>query len=124
MPLICFISIDLNSSFPLPTSHHPSSQLYAFDNKNQVTYSGYQKDSNSSFQPTSSQIRGNLAYTNSTYQSSGGLNAVSPIVTISEKFAGACYIANPMTLVDSFWYFDNGATDHVVADGGCLLNET
>ncbi|KAH7532861.1 hypothetical protein FEM48_Zijuj04G0067500 [Ziziphus jujuba var. spinosa] len=69
-------------------------------------------------------IQGNLAYTNGAYQSSGGLNIVLPIVTVFEKFAGAFQVANPMTLADSSWYLDSGATDHIVADGGSLLNQT
>ncbi|XP_048321185.2 uncharacterized protein LOC125419405 [Ziziphus jujuba] len=61
------------------------------------------KGSTSYSQPSTSQIQGNLAYTSVASQHSGGHNSVSPIVVVSEKFAGACQVAHPMTLTDSFF---------------------
>ncbi|KAH7542572.1 hypothetical protein FEM48_Zijuj02G0088200 [Ziziphus jujuba var. spinosa] len=69
-------------------------------------------------QPTNSHIQRKLVYTNAAYQNSGGLNTVSSVVTISEEFAGACQVANPMTLADSSWYLDSASTNHIVADDG------
>ncbi|KAH7519133.1 hypothetical protein FEM48_Zijuj08G0003500 [Ziziphus jujuba var. spinosa] len=68
-------------------------------------------------------IQGHLVYTNDASQPSGGHNTISSIVTLSEKFAGACQVANPMILADPSWYINSGATDHVVADGTSLLNQ-
>lgn len=42
---------------------------------------------------------------------------------MSEKFAGTCQIASPLTLTDQSWYLDSRATDHIVADGDSLVEQ-
>ncbi|KAH7528621.1 hypothetical protein FEM48_Zijuj05G0091600 [Ziziphus jujuba var. spinosa] len=94
-----------NSILPLPASHIPTPRSQAYSNSSNhpspVASSGYNKDFLAYSQPSNSQIQGHLVYTNDAYQNSGGYNTISPVVTISEKFAGACQVATPMTLADS-----------------------
>lgn len=98
-----------HSTFPPPTSHYPGPQASQFEESITHNYKPH---------PPTTPAQGHLAFTSPRESQS-----VSPVVVMSEKFAGTCHTTSPFTLTDPSWYLDSGATDHVVSDNKALLKQ-
>ncbi|XP_060669103.1 uncharacterized protein LOC125418707 [Ziziphus jujuba] len=117
------------TSFPLLASHYPlhsrpTPPLLQFGTLLQVatTTSSYAPSVGPPSRPVSSSLLAQSHMVHSTTTTTAPQNSF-PVVVVSDKFAGHCQSASPMTLLDPAWYFDNGATDHVAADGNALLEQ-
>lgn len=98
--------------FPPQASHFPMQQAAISDGSR----SSFQSQPRFSMSTEPYKAQGNLVYSSQAIP-------LSPVVVISKKFAGTCQRAFPLTLTNSAWYLNSGATDHVVGDSHSLLQQ-